>query len=208
MPSDHEHVVEYLARMLHRNTARELGVMNVFDFATAAHDGGFRKDGVTPYIHHPARVMDKLAKYDVTDPAILSAALLHDVVEDTNVTLGRIRDVFGDAVADIVQELTKDKTGDKAVTRKEYVARFKTASPKACLIKLVDRADNLNDWAGMDAGYKPAYTEESINLLENIRHNEGVLYHLTVSDEFWVAYHLAVDDLRKACGVKGFEAQD
>ena len=56
------------------------------EFARKAHEGGFRRDKKTPYIVHPADVVARLKSWGITDEDILSAAWLHDTVEDTELT--------------------------------------------------------------------------------------------------------------------------
>ena len=75
---------------------------NVLDkarmFATVAHGGQMRKDGKTPYIAHPERVVKILQKSGIEDEEILASAYLHDVLEDTNSKL----DGFSSRVQKIV----------------------------------------------------------------------------------------------------------
>ena len=78
-------------------------------FAKDAHKGQKRATG-EPYIIHPIAVCEILMNYQA-DHTTLIAALLHDVVEDTSVTLPEIGDSFGSEVALIVEGLTKEKKG-------------------------------------------------------------------------------------------------
>ena len=75
------------------------------DFATAAHDGQFRKSG-EPYITHPIHVAKILASYESDSDAII-AALLHDTVEDTDVTIEDVKREFGENVMQLVDGVTK-----------------------------------------------------------------------------------------------------
>lgn len=77
-------------------------------FAVACHEGQFRKGSMQPYIFHPLEVMDILRKMDA-DNDLLMAGVLHDVVEDTEVTLNDIAERFGENVADLVAVHTEDK---------------------------------------------------------------------------------------------------
>lgn len=113
--------------------------------AVAAHDGQRDKAGL-PYILHPMRVMfaviEELKKQPVRgylDEDVIIAAILHDVVEDTPVTLTEIREKFGIMVVIIVDRLTRRKGKE---TYKEFILRAKQ-NPAARLIKIADLLDNL-----------------------------------------------------------------
>ena len=80
-------------------------IKKAFDLAFSAHDGQFRASG-RPYITHPTVVADILVDLGLDVPAIC-AALLHDTVEDTDVTDEKIRTEFGDEIADLVKGVTK-----------------------------------------------------------------------------------------------------
>lgn len=86
--------------------------MNIFDeairFATNAHSGMYRKDSKTPYMLHPMEAA-AIAGSMTNDINVLAAALLHDTVEDTAVTLEDIKDHFGSRIAELVKSETEDK---------------------------------------------------------------------------------------------------
>jgi GTP pyrophosphokinase len=75
-------------------------------FAKKSHKGQFRRDG-KPYYKHPLAVAKFLAKKGIKTYIMLTAALLHDVIEDTEHTYRDIRDEFGKEVADTVEVLTR-----------------------------------------------------------------------------------------------------
>lgn len=170
---------------------------DAIEFATKAHGDQKRKNGRDLYVGHPIRVMEKLRFYGIADKRILAAAVLHDVVEDTPVTLAEIRAAFGEMVASIVAELTKDKS----LGRRAYVNRFESASPEACLIKMVDRTDNLNDWDGLDPAYRATYAAEGLAFVQRILHNEAVKARCADDIPYDVAFELALEDLTDACKV-------
>ena len=128
-------------------------VQTALEFALEAHLGQARKDGRTAYIVHPVAVMRVLSsELGVTDPEILCAALLHDVVEDTPVTLGRLRSRFGPRVTRWVEELTlpSETHGPSvpdSVKTKLLVEAVGRITWPAVLVKLADRVDNLRDIA-------------------------------------------------------------
>jgi (p)ppGpp synthase/HD superfamily hydrolase len=119
----------------------ELGqVRKAYELARAAHDGQMRDEG-TPYILHPIRVAtvlsDELALHSCE---LACAALLHDVIEDCDVTREQVGAEFGDTVARIVWLLTKLPE----VSLPAYLAAIEQAADiKAPLVKLCDRLDNL-----------------------------------------------------------------
>lgn len=82
-------------------------------FAAVAHGGQVRKIGNLPYLLHPmeAAVIAGSLKNDMD---VMAAALLHDVVEDTPVTLEQVREEFGDRIADLVKSETEDKMVHRA----------------------------------------------------------------------------------------------
>lgn len=164
-------------------------------YATTAHAGQNRKDGKTPYIEHPLRVAGFLWQHGIQDPDIITAALLHDVVEDTRRTIADILEEFGLGVARLVDDLTKEPR----TTRREYVQSFSFAFPEACIIKAADRIDNLNDWAGMDSDYRARYAEEGIEIVGAIRENEA--FHGWADDRAWLILGILLgtcDRYRKA----------
>ena len=89
--------------------------MNIFDeainFAVAAHNGMYRKEGETPYILHPMEAA-VIAGTMTNEPEIIAAAILHDTVEDTAVTLKEIKDRFGNRIAHLVSSETENKRED------------------------------------------------------------------------------------------------
>ncbi len=100
----------------------------------------------TPYINHPLAVAELLARVGgVTDEAILCAALLHDVVEDTDATLADVEARFGAEVAGYVAEVSDDKTLTKAERKRQQVLKAPHKSVGAKLIKLADKTSNVGD---------------------------------------------------------------
>jgi hypothetical protein len=104
--------------------------------ARYAHRGQVDKAG-KPYWTHPARVAQRVA---VRRPELVAAAWLHDVVEDTDVTLEEIESMFGPQVAQWVDALTHRPGEDRV----DYLARVSHAGPGPVAIKRADIADNSN----------------------------------------------------------------
>jgi guanosine-3',5'-bis(diphosphate) 3'-pyrophosphohydrolase len=108
-----------------------------------------RKDeGASPYINHPIAVMEVLCiEADVRDPRILSAAALHDTIEDTETTGQELESEFGSEIASIVSELTDDKSLPKAERKRLQIEHAPHMSREAALVKLADKICNLRDVA-------------------------------------------------------------
>lgn len=103
--------------------------------AREAHQGQFRTDG-TPYVEHPQRVADSVG------PEFKAAAMLHDVLEDTEITEAHLRDVFPARVVDPVVILTRRDRESYA----RYIRRIADSrNPAAIAIKIADLNDNLSD---------------------------------------------------------------
>ena len=113
-------------------------------FAAYKHRNQRRKNSAAePYINHPLSVAARLSSAGVTDAVALVGAVLHDTVEDTDTTLEEVRTLFGDAVAQVVAEVTDNKQLPKAERKRLQVERAHQKSPQAKLIKLGDKLDNL-----------------------------------------------------------------
>ena len=119
-------------------------------FAAKKHKGVIRKATGHPYIMHPMAVMLILTTLkDSNNPYLIAiVAMLHDVVEDCEVKISAIRKLFGDEVADLVEELTTDKAACKAIGKTNYLkAKMLAMSSYALRIKLADRLNNCEDLA-------------------------------------------------------------
>ena len=105
--------------------------------ATAAHSGQFRRDGKTPYIVHPKAVVDRV----VGDTDAVSAAWLHDVIEDCDETRTSLQEKgVPSNVLDAVEAMTKTK----GPSYEEYLARVR-GNPLARKVKIADMLANLSD---------------------------------------------------------------
>lgn len=108
-------------------------------FATEHHKNQFDKAGAA-YINHPATVAKFVEEMGYGDEYI-TVAWLHDVVEDCNVSVDDIREIFGDCIANAVDAVTKRKPeGEKYA---DYMARVK-ANPIATVVKLCDYKHNMD----------------------------------------------------------------
>jgi (p)ppGpp synthase/HD superfamily hydrolase len=117
-------------------------------FAARAHDGQRRKSSDIPYIVHPVGVMMVLVACGETDPELLAAALLHDTVEDTRVTLAELRERFGERVAGIVEGCSEPDKSETWEHRKQHtVAYLRTAARDVQLVSAADKLHNLRSMA-------------------------------------------------------------
>ncbi|GAB5496681.1 MAG: hypothetical protein Phyf2KO_17610 [Phycisphaerales bacterium] len=115
-------------------------------FAARMHTGQFRKDNLTPYASHPARVaMAMTMVFGCDDPSAIAAAYLHDTIEDTPADYDDIAEGFGNEIADIVAALTKNMILQEDARERDYDDRLELADWRARLIKLADCYDNLCD---------------------------------------------------------------
>lgn len=118
-------------------------------FAADKHRNQRRKDHESsPYINHPIALANVLAnEAGVEDERVLMAAVLHDTIEDTETTEQELIRLFGKDVADIVMEVTDDKTLLKAERKRLQVEYAPHISGRAKLVKLADKICNLRDIA-------------------------------------------------------------
>lgn len=123
----------------------QTSLLNVIHFASEKHRFQHRKDGMTPYINHPIEVAHLLVEYGETDVVLLSAALLHDTIEDTNATKEDIEKLFGPEVLAVVLEVTDDKHLSRPERKKQQVAHAAGLSRSGKLLKLADKICNVSD---------------------------------------------------------------
>lgn len=142
-------------------------ILRAAAFARRAHEGQRRKYTARPYIEHPARVAGRVAAHPRATEAMVAAAFLHDVVEDTTHTSADIEAVFGPEVAWLVGELTNPSRDSKAPrkARKQMdIEHLATVSREAKIIKILDRIDNLRDMRDAPIGFRRLYCAESRRL--------------------------------------------
>jgi len=120
-------------------------------FAACAHAVQKRKSTDVPYIVHPVGVMLVLLESGEADPELLAAALLHDTVEDTGVTLAQLREQFGARVAEIVEGCSEPDKRAPWEERKQHTVNYLKTAPRA--IQLVSAADKLHNLRSMAADH-------------------------------------------------------
>ena len=121
-------------------------VAEAVTFAVRFHGDQKRPTGA-PYVEHLLEALEVLVRgAGVADPDVLCAAVLHDVVEDTPCTIAGVREAFGDRIADMVAWVTKPEAADgadKKAVKEAYLKRLADAPDDAILVKLADRASNV-----------------------------------------------------------------
>lgn len=122
-------------------------ILKAISFAANKHRNQRRKDSdASPYINHPIAVANVLASEgNVDDERILLGAILHDTVEDTETTFADLTDNFGIEIADIVREVTDDKSRPKARRKELQIEHAPHASNHAKQIKIADKICNIRD---------------------------------------------------------------
>ena len=113
-------------------------------FAAVAHQGQLRKGTDVPYIVHPFAVASILRQQQCPE-AVVIAGLLHDTIEDTDVTLALIRDQFGDGIAGLVDACTEpEKSLPWEQRKKAMIERAVSADPQVKWIMCADKYHNLS----------------------------------------------------------------
>ncbi len=122
-------------------------LLKAASFAAKKHKLQKRKgDDGEPYINHPLEVVNLLANVGkVEDYDILTAAILHDTVEDTDATKEEITELFGATVSDYVMEVTDDKSLPKQERKQKQIEHAPHLSTGAKQIKLADKISNITD---------------------------------------------------------------
>jgi guanosine-3',5'-bis(diphosphate) 3'-pyrophosphohydrolase len=167
-----ERAASYLSEDQHRQLRRAWAV------GAAAHAGQTRRSG-EPYITHPVAVAGVLAEQKV-DVETLIAAILHDTVEDTPLTLAALADEFGDTVAELVDGVTKlDKLQfqDRREAAAESFRKMLLAMARdlrVILIKLADRLHNMRTLGAQTAEARERIARETLEIYAPIAQRLGM----------------------------------
>jgi len=139
-------------------------------FAIEAHRGAERRGKGFPYIIHPMEAASIVATI-TNDPEMLAAAILHDTVEDTDVTIEQIEELFGPRVARLVQVDTAKKGATWRARREVQIEKFRQTDRDCQIVVLSDKLSNLRaislDYKAMgDALWSRFRAPEGMNDIE------------------------------------------
>ena len=154
-------------------------ITKAFNFANQAHAGVKRRSG-EPYIMHPIAVAEIVCKEIGLGSTSICAALLHDVVEDTEYTVEDIRNMFGDKIAQIVDGLTKISGGifgDQASAQAENFRKLLLTMSddiRVILIKIADRLHNMRTLGSMLPAKQFKIAGETLYLYAPLAHRLGL----------------------------------
>ncbi|MBZ9566946.1 bifunctional GTP diphosphokinase/guanosine-3',5'-bis pyrophosphate 3'-pyrophosphohydrolase [Modicisalibacter tunisiensis] len=153
-------------------------VKRAFYYAEQAHDGQRRRSG-EPYVTHPLAVSNILANMHM-DHQSLMAAMLHDVIEDTGVTKEALAAQFGEAVAELVDgvsKLTQITFEDKAVAQAENFQKMVMAMSqdiRVIIVKLADRLHNMRTLGALRPDKKRRIARETLEIYARIAGRLGI----------------------------------
>ena len=143
-------------------------VAKAVEFAVRYHGDQTRPTGA-PYAEHLLEALEVLVRgAGVTDPDILQAAVLHDVVEDTPCTIDDVRRSFGGRVAEMVGWVTKPEPAegvDRKTAKEAYLSRLKDAPDDAVLVKLADRVSNVQTLRNLRLPKQRQYYAETVRYI-------------------------------------------
>ena len=154
-------------------------ITKAFNFARQAHKGVRRHSG-EPYIMHPLAVARIVCKEIGLGSTSICAALLHDVVEDTDYTVEDIRNLFGDKIANIVNGLTKIAGGVFGAHASEQAENFKkllltmSEDIRVILIKIADRLHNMRTLKHMQVNKQYKIAGETLYIYAPIAYRLGL----------------------------------
>ncbi len=195
---DYSEPCQYSIRVIEK--LKSLDTKNILDFdlinkaiywAKKYHGDQKRKSG-EPYYSHPLEVAYMISEHNLKTDVIV-ASILHDIIEDTEVTVGMIFDNFGWRIAEMVDRLTRDRPDGTKLTIEEIITNaYKKADKEVLLIKLIDRLHNIQTIGVKFLDKQIKESKETLNnfitlamYLENITLEKSISYlcHQISSDK-------------------------
>jgi len=175
----YRHLLKACRRKLDKND--KLQIRKAFDVAMEAHQDARRKSG-EPYIYHPISVAQICAEEIGLGSTSVICALLHDVVEDTDITLEDMKGMFGEKVAQIIDGLTKIKgveiidPTNFSIQAENFRKMLLTMSDdvRVILIKLADRLHNMRTLGSMSEHQQRKIASETLYLYAPLAHRLGL----------------------------------
>src|SRR5437868_15370229 len=179
-------------------------IEQAYEVARAAHSGQYRQSG-EPYITHPLAVAKILAEWHL-DAQAMMAALLHDVVEDTQTTKSEISRRFGKAVAELVDGVSKIDRIEFATLQHAQAENFRkmllamARDVRVILIKLADRLHNMRTLEAVPPAKRRRIARETMEIYAPIANRLGLnaLYHELQELSFAHLYPVRYKVLAKA----------
>lgn len=169
-------------------------VRRAYYYAQQAHDGQLRRSG-EPYVTHPLAVANILADMHM-DPQSLMAAMLHDVIEDTGIPKNALADQFGEAVADLVDgvsKLTQIEFSSRAEMQAENFQKMAMAMARdirVILVKLADRLHNMRTLGALKPEKARRIARETLDIYAPIANRLGMYdIRLELEDRGFYAQH-------------------
>ncbi len=162
----------------HHSAGSDVPIVSAYELAREMHHGQFRKSG-EPFIVHPIAVTAVLAEYGL-DADTLAAALLHDTIEDTDLTVDDVEERFGHQVAVMIDGVTKldrirfgsHEEAQAATIRKMVVAMAQDV--RVLLIKLADRLHNLRTIGALRPDKQQRIAKETLEVYAPLAHRLGM----------------------------------
>jgi (p)ppGpp synthase/HD superfamily hydrolase len=146
-------------------------LLSAIQYATMAHDGQVRKWTGEAYILHPLAVAETSLIYFPDNEVLAIAAVLHDVVEDTDQTIDHILRRFGMQVATIVDGLTnksKPEDGNRAFRKQKYSEQIWASSMQVQTLKCLDIMDNLSGITEYGDRFAPVWIAEKLTQVDGM----------------------------------------
>jgi len=168
-------------------------IRKAFDMAVDAHKEQRRKSG-EPYIFHPIAVAKIVAQNIGLDATSIAAALLHDVVEDTPITIENIAEIFGDTIAKIVKGLTKisdlSRDTDVSFQAENFRKMLLTLNDdvRVILIKIADRLHNMQTMDSMPNYKQQKIASETLFIYAPLAHRVGLYNIKTELEDLGLKY--------------------
>ena len=166
-------------------------------FAVKKHGNQKRKYTDRPYVEHCFAVSNMLIVLGYASE-VVTAGMLHDVLEDTDTTYEELCEEFGKEVADLVKSVTKISTlkdGNRAERKELDIIHYTQAPPEGQAIKLADIIDNVPDIVKHNPKFGSIYVEEAYDFLQRIYLTLGNMEIFGIAYTIVSVYRGVIDDI-------------
>lgn len=155
-------------------------LQKAMELAVKKHIGQNRKSLEIPYVSHCFDVMKRLSQYGIKDEISLTAAILHDTVEDTDLTLEEIEQLFGIQVRKRVEDVTITENLKGFFDKFNYPKSFSNKDFESVLLKVADRVCNVMDYLSIEktADYAPKYALQAFPLFKIFIEKFSKIYNI------------------------------